>query len=127
MTNIRDILNRYKKLPQFEDVDLQKADQLGMDEESPLHMACYQGHTEEVREMISSGIDINVRGDIGSTPLHEAVLGGHAEVIKVLLNNGASLDSKNDYGETPLELAETQGNQDVITALTNKGKTRENK
>ncbi|MCB1916502.1 MAG: ankyrin repeat domain-containing protein, partial [Rhodocyclaceae bacterium] len=67
-----DVLRRYQELPQFTHIELARGDEKGLDEQTPLHVACYRGDEEAVLAMISAGASIGARGDIGGTPLHEA-------------------------------------------------------
>lgn len=111
------ILEYYRALPQFQPIKLTRADQLGMDEESPLHLACFQGRVTDVIEMLKTDINIDIGGDIGCSPLHEAVLGGHADIVNILIKNGAEIDLVNDYDETPSDLAKTTHNREIISIL----------
>ena len=88
-TKLNFILNKYQKLPQFTEVELERPDQLGMDSESPFHMACYSGNIDEAQVILDCAVDLNLKGDIGGTPLHDAVLGGRVEIVKLLLSAGA--------------------------------------
>ena len=47
--------------------------------------------TAAVRVLLSAGIPINARGELGATALHWACWKGYAELAQVLLEHGASL------------------------------------
>lgn len=103
---MKDILDRYRGMPQFESVGLSRPDEMGMDDETPFHFACRNGLIEDVKAMLEfPGLDINVRGDIGCTALHEAVSGKWQDVVGLLISKGANKYIKNDYGETAMDYA----------------------
>ena len=51
---------------------------------TPLHIACYYGRVNAVRELVRLGANCNVQDVNGSTPLHLAVIQGYVEIIKLL-------------------------------------------
>lgn len=107
------LLNKYRSLPQFEGVELKSFDQRGKFEDTPLHVASYNGWVEDLKIMLAGSIDINVKGDIGNTPLHDAVSGGSISAIDLLLNNGAESQAPNDYGDRPLDLVDDKIKKEV--------------
>lgn len=121
MEELKHILRKYECMPHFDGIKLVSADQKGIDEQSPLHIACYNGSYDDVVVMLKSDVDINVRGDIGCTPLHEAVSNGHEEVVKLLLDHGAITSIKNDYGDTPVDFAEIEAFDNILVMLNEKG------
>ncbi len=52
----------------------------------PLHRACYRGHLEIVKTLVTHGARTD-KGDgrYNMTPLHYACQGGHKEVVKYLI------------------------------------------
>lgn len=117
MNELEEILKKYQRQPQFEHLQLNSPNQLGIDEDSPFHLACYRGDIDDVNIMIAAGADLNIRGDIGNTPLHYAVLKQRLSVIEALLIAGAKHDLSNDYDDTPLDIAKRGGNQNIILLL----------
>ncbi len=56
------------------------------DEDPPLHRACYRGHLEIAKTLVTHG----ARSDKGGgrynmTPLHNACMGGHKEMVQYLI------------------------------------------
>ena len=61
---------------------------------------------EEIRSLINSGADLNVRNKYGVTPLRMASQNGHTEVVTLLLVANADVSAANTKdGATPLILA----------------------
>ncbi|TAN65984.1 MAG: ankyrin repeat domain-containing protein [Methylobacter sp.] len=103
MTYKEILLEKYKKMDSFENVDLFRFDQAGIDEETPLHIASYRGDIDDLITMLGTNVDVNVRGDIGNTPLHNAALKKHKEIVLALLNAGANPTIRNDYGDSAID------------------------
>ncbi len=52
----------------------------------PLHRACYRGHLEIVKKLITHGARTDEGdGSDNMTPLHNACLGGHKEMVQYLI------------------------------------------
>lgn len=66
---------------------------------------------------ISSGEDVNEKGDDDYTPLHAAAERGILDHVTLLVAHGANTAAKTVDGQTPLDLARTQGHSDVVTFL----------
>ncbi|MCK9619035.1 MAG: ankyrin repeat domain-containing protein [Methylobacter sp.] len=119
-SKLKELLKKYQQQVQFEDLELISPNQLGIDQDSPFHMACFRGDIDDVNIMIAAGADLNLYGDIGDTPLHYAVRMQREVVVEALLAAGAVPDLKNDYGDTPLDIAKIEGNQKIISLLSAK-------
>ncbi|MDA7615578.1 ankyrin repeat domain-containing protein [Akkermansiaceae bacterium] len=68
-----------------------------------LYLASLHGRTDEVRQLIAAGADVNAVGESGETPLHPAVDKGHVEVVRVLLSSGANTEIRNKFGDRPID------------------------
>lgn len=56
------------------------------DYHTPLLVACREGHTEIVAELLKAGADVNaVEPTFGAVPLHKAVYNGHADITGMLI------------------------------------------
>ncbi len=88
---------------------------------TPLHMACKNGHADEVEALLRQGAAPEARDAFGFTPLHLACQYGHAAVVKVLLAHEVGVNAKNPAGYTPLHMACANGQPDVIKILLSNG------
>ncbi|KAJ1470141.1 ankyrin repeat-containing domain protein, partial [Baffinella frigidus] len=94
-----------------------------------LWMAAAQGLTEEARQLLAGGANIEEQGgwDNLSTPIQVAVLLGHPDVVRLLLAPGvggqepALVNVKNHRGETPLHHAAFCGHEAVALLLLQHG------
>jgi uncharacterized protein len=92
------------------------------DPNASLLEAAREGRTEEVRELIRAGADVNTATGDGMTPLHWASQHGWAEVVDVLLESGAELNASTRLGGyTPMLLASQRGHADVVERLIRAG------
>ncbi len=79
--------------------------------------ACYWGHLEIVKFLISKGTSLNEKDAGGFTPLINAARRGHTEIVKLLLTHNANLNKTNKYGSTPLHCAALRGHTEIVTLL----------
>jgi uncharacterized protein len=89
---------------------------IGLEGETPLHMASLRGAAADVAILIEAGANPNSVNDVGATPLHRAVYAGNLQIVTQLLDAGAQL-VKNNYGTTPHDLAIETGNKAIIARL----------
>ncbi|XP_042010751.1 integrin-linked protein kinase 1-like isoform X2 [Salvia splendens] len=74
-----------------------------------------------IKELLTSGVDVNFRDIDDRTALHVAACQGFGDVAKLLLENGANVDLKDRWGGTPLADAIHYKNHDVIELLEKHG------
>ena len=88
-----------------------------------LIQAVSKGDLEQVRLLISQGVDVNAAAadKVGSTPLQRAAAGGNKNVVELLIAKGADVNAKNRVGWTPLHLATIPGHKNIVELLINKG------
>jgi len=91
------------------------------EENTPLHLACKEGHDEVVDVMLKRfeelALDaINIRGN---TPLHLAGINGHVHIVNKLLKLEAKVDlnGRNKKGQTALHFATIKCHPNVVKAL----------
>lgn len=79
------------------------------DDGNKLLDAARKGDAELVKQLISTGADVNKADADGWTPLLSAADNGHTEIVKLLLGVlGIDLNRANKYGASPLERAQTE-------------------
>ena len=89
-----------------------------------IHKTANIGNVERVKQLLSSGVDIELRNNAGGTPLHAASANGRIEVVKLLISEGANVNAQNIQGGTPLNLAIGRNHREVADFLRqNNGKT----
>eukprot|EP00752_Nemacystus_decipiens_P008811 g7863.t1 len=90
--------------------------------EAPLLKALKAGRKTEVKSLLASGADVNVRSPFGnSAALHVAALRGDRGTAATLLKYKADTDALDDAGETPLMKAARLGHQRVAEVLLEAG------
>ncbi|KAK3768519.1 hypothetical protein RRG08_060881 [Elysia crispata] len=104
--------------------------------ETPLHIACRQGHLETVKNLLTPvhykekqgnmweipyqrlPQDLGVQNCEGQTPLHVAAIAGHEEVVELLLKAGADPNvGEAKSGRTALHLAAERGSVKLVELL----------
>ncbi|XP_064385260.1 uncharacterized protein LOC135334127 isoform X2 [Halichondria panicea] len=88
---------------------------------TPLTSAAFNGHTNCIRELLSSGAVVDLADMDGRTPLMEAARGGHTDSVRQLLSSGAVVDLADKNGRTPLYWAASKVHTDCIKELLSSG------
>jgi ankyrin repeat protein len=76
---------------------------------------------EQVKLLISQGVDINVKNNNGLTALHLVARGGRKDVVELLIDNGADVNNKTNNGMTPLHQASRNGLKEIVELLISRG------
>ncbi|XP_070603744.1 oxysterol-binding protein-related protein 1 isoform X1 [Erythrolamprus reginae] len=84
---------------------------------TPLHLACYFGHTVVVKDLLEAGADVNVLNDMGDTPLHRASFTGRKEVVMLLLECDADTFIVNGNGQTAKEVTHDKEIREMLEAV----------
>lgn len=72
---------------------------------TPLHRACYNGHTDMVLLLLEHCADINAKTNDGWSPIHSASRWNQADVLSLLLQYGANINTQTNSGQTALHIA----------------------
>ena len=80
-----------------------------------------RGNTEQVRELLDAGADIDIQDKFGRTALMLSAAYGRADTVKLLLDAGADIDRSNKYGWTALMQAAMWGHTGVMELLIQAG------
>jgi ankyrin repeat protein len=80
-----------------------------------------QGKTEELKELLNSGVNVNLTDYDNRTALHLAVSEGHFETVRFLVERGANINATDRFGGTPLHDAMEARRTDIASYLRTKG------
>ncbi|MBU0717999.1 MAG: ankyrin repeat domain-containing protein [Planctomycetes bacterium] len=87
---------------------------------SPVPTPPFHG-TEQIRQFIEGGGNINARDENGRTMLHSAASMGRLDVVEFLLDRGADVSVSDLSLETPLHAAARGGHVGVVQTLLSRG------
>ena len=77
---------------------------------APIHLAAvHMGH-DSLGDLLSNGVNPNIKDNRGRTPLHHAAFYGYAENVQALLAAGADPSARDNEGWTPLNAANSGRN-----------------
>src|SRR5215831_938716 len=88
---------------------------------TPLLLAASHDDVAQVRQLLKTGANPNVRNKLDTTPLLEAAFHSNAEIIKALLDAGADPNAAGADGQTPLMLVARGTNLAAARMLLDKG------
>ncbi|EMP38383.1 Oxysterol-binding protein-related protein 1 [Chelonia mydas] len=84
---------------------------------TPLHLACYFGHGNVVKDLLKAGAEVNVLNDMGDTPLHRAAFTGRKEVVMLLLQYDADTSIVNGSGQTARDVTQDKEINNMLEAV----------
>jgi ankyrin repeat protein len=83
--------------------------------------AARAGRTDEVRDLLAEGADVNTANTAGKTVLMMAAAFGNARIVDILLAEGADVNAKDKSQSTALIAAAYNGNLHVVKSLLARG------
>ena len=102
---------------QHVEIDPKIIDSLDEDLQSPLLIACSQGHYKIVKYLVELGADVNISDKSGCTPLIKAIIGGYIMIVQFLLVKGADINKAENSGLTPFLVSCASGHLDIAIYL----------
>ncbi|KAL3877330.1 hypothetical protein ACJMK2_035060 [Sinanodonta woodiana] len=89
--------------------------------DTPLMLACAQGHLEVTDVLIKAGSDLFARNQDEEMAIHHAAKKGHTEVIKHLHDAGVDLNIVSAWGYTPILYAAMNNQIEALKYIVNNG------
>lgn len=83
--------------------------------------AVQENRVNEIRSLISKGVDPELTDRNGETALMVAVRAANPDVIDVLIAGGAKVNKPSVYGDTPLMIAALAGHRRIVEGLIKHG------
>ncbi|XP_053570959.1 LOW QUALITY PROTEIN: oxysterol-binding protein-related protein 1 [Bombina bombina] len=123
LEDVREILESSNKVQMVVNIDCKgkSKSNLGW---TPLHLACYFGHSKVANYLLKAGADVNVLNDLGDTPLHRAAFTGRKEIVMLLLEYNADTTIINGEGLTAKDVTH---DKEIKTMLEAAQRTQERK
>lgn len=90
-------------------------------EDTPLHIAAWEGNLEIARVLIKEGSSINSLNNSLSTPLHYAVFNDHLQLVKELIKSGADVSLSTKDGKTAYQISIDKGHNEITKILLENG------
>ena len=107
-------------LRKLHNAGLNLADNVGA--ASPLVGASSKGHKAIVKYLIEQGVEVDKKGELGSSALGAAAPHGHLEIASMLVENGANVNDPSERSaETPLYKACEYGHTKLVEYLVGRG------
>ena len=85
--------------------------------DTPFHHAARNGQQHQVKKIIATKANPNLRDGVGDTPLYDAVARGHKNIVKILITAGANPNLTDGAGDSPLHKATQKGYKNIVELL----------
>ena len=86
-----------------------------------LYSAVWRGQTDQVRTLVTGGLNANVRTSDNDPLIHEAVWRDHSAIVQILADAGANVNATDSDGDPVLREAIWRGHTNVVRILVNAG------
>ncbi|MEP3848116.1 MAG: ankyrin repeat domain-containing protein [Paracoccaceae bacterium] len=80
-----------------------------------LHLAAHEGDVAEVKRLIATGADLNVRDDSKRTPAHVAAFASHDDVLIALAEGGADMNALENRVYDVLTIAAVADDPEMVS------------
>ncbi|WAQ96744.1 ANK2-like protein [Mya arenaria] len=90
--------------------------------QSALHLACAEGHTHIVKELLKHDADMTLLSQKGNAPIHLACFNGHGDVVELLLKKGCDINLPSKHScFPPIYASILETHCEVVKLLLSKG------
>jgi ankyrin repeat protein len=108
----------------FFEFDVVEINSVGVEDRTPLHVACTRDAVRDVEMLLGGGANVNAQS-FGGTPLDTAVANRNLVIIRLLLAAGADPDIPAPLdGKSPLDRAREDGLTEIVSMLEEAQKIR---
>jgi len=90
-------------------------------QDSALHIASRNNHTEVVKRLLDAGVDVNLTNGVNQTAMIIASRKGYTAVATLVIDHKADVSLADRWGWTPLHGASANGNIETAALLISKG------
>lgn len=90
-------------------------------EREDLFSAASAGNIQQIRKLLSQGLDVNVSNNERETALHMAAARGHFQAVLFLVNNGAFVNARTVKNWIPLHHAVRFRHANIVNFLIQRG------
>ena len=106
-----------KKWLEENEYDLTNLNSVGKYGNSALMKACREGKIELVNELLSLGVDLNIKNVDGNSALWNSCFANSYECFEALVKAGIDIDSQNVNNVTSLMYCASAGKEDFVELL----------
>lgn len=92
-----------------------------LDEVELLFEAIEYNNIEKVKQLLDSGLSVNVKDNDDMTPLHVATYKGYTDIVELLIERHADVNTQDYKGWTPLHYAAYNAKSNCIKILLKAG------
>jgi uncharacterized protein len=100
---------------------LDNLDSVGKHGNSALMKSCREGNISIVNELLSLGVDLNIKNVDGNSALWNSCFANSYECFKALIKAGIDIDSQNVNNVTSLMYCASAGKEDFVKLLLENG------
>ena len=86
-----------------------------------LYSAVWRGQTEQVRALVASGLNANVRDSDNDPLIHSAIWRDYVDIVRILADAGANVNALDSDGDPVIHSAVWRGHTDVVQTLVDSG------
>jgi hypothetical protein len=98
-------------------VDIEKQNLGKLNNDQKFILAVLDNNESDVKELINSGVDVNMKTSRNETALMLTTLSKNSRIAKLLINSGADIDIKDNGGHTVRDHAQLLGADEILNII----------